>query len=82
MSEIEKPELKVIMVAEDELLMGKIEKYHPGSGPGILGAMKLDEHKKIHQEILTDFYEKGYFYSGFHILGANRRMYYIFTKMW
>ena len=78
----EKKELRVILVAEDELIMGKIEKYHPGSGPGIMNAVKITEIHKIHQEILNDFYEKGYFYSGFQILGANRRMFYIFTKMW
>lgn len=76
----EKP--SVILIAEDELIMGKVEKYHPGSGPGILGSIPVTEHAKYHQEILNDFYIEGYFYSGFRILGANRRMYYIFTKFW
>jgi len=75
-------ELNVILLAEDELMMGKIEKYHPGAGPGLLTTIRTDELRKFHQEILNDFYEKGYIYSGFQILGPNRRMYYIFTKKW
>ena len=71
----------VILIAEDELIMGKVEKYHPGAGIGIMGALPIDEHVKIHQEILNDWHDKGYTNSGFRVLGSNRRIFYVFTKI-
>lgn len=77
---VEKKEANVILVSEDELLMGKLEKYHAGAGPNILTILPLQDLIKMHQEILNDWYDKGYTNTGFRILGPNRRLFYVFSK--
>lgn len=72
---------KVILVAEDELIMAKVEKYHPGAGIGILGALPIENHIKYHKEILEDWYKKGYIQTAYRMLGPRRRLFYVFSKI-
>ena len=75
----EKP--NVIIVAEDELIYGKIVKYHPGASYHILGNLKEAEHVKFHQEILNDWFDNGYIQTAFRIVGPRKRLFYVFTKI-
>ena len=71
----------IILIAEDELVMAKVEKYHPGAGLGIMGALPTDEHIKIHTEILEDWFNKGYIQTSYRLIGSKRRLYYVFSKI-
>jgi hypothetical protein len=73
-------EKNIVMVAEDELLMAKIEKYYPGSGLGIMGTIPIDDYIKIHTEILEDWFNKGYMQVSYRLVGPQRRLYYVFSK--
>ena len=74
-------ENNIVLVAEDELIMAKVEKYHPGAGLNILGALPIVDHIKIHKEILEDWFNKGYIQTSFRVLGPKRRLFYIFSKI-
>lgn len=78
MSESEQP--NVVLVAEDELIMEKLQKYHPGTGFGIIGSITESEHVKIHTEILNDWYDKGYTWTNYRVIGSRKRFYLVFTK--
>lgn len=71
----------IILVAEDELIVAKVEKYHPGAGINIMGALPIDEHIKIHTEILEDWFKKGYIQTTYRLLGPKRRLFYVFSKI-
>lgn len=74
-------ESNIILVAEDELIMAKVEKYHPGAGISIMGALPIEDHIKMHKEILEEWFEKGFIQTTYRMLGPKRRLFYVFSKV-
>ena len=74
-------ESNIILVAEDELIMAKVEKYHPGAGINIMGALPIEDHVKMHKEILEEWFKKGFIQTTYRMLGPKRRLFYVFSKI-
>lgn len=74
-------ESNIILVAEDELIMAKVEKYHPGAGISIMGALPIEDHIKMHKEILEEWFKKGFIQTTYRMLGPKRRLFYVFSKI-